>query len=132
MTTNDPIADLLTRIRNAALKKKINVNVPYSRIKHSVVSLLKDEGYIKSFFVDDEPPAQKKINIKLKYQNGQAVIRKIRRISKPGQRIYLNSSSLPRVLNGLGIAIISTSSGVMTAHKAKAKKIGGEVICEVY
>lgn len=132
MTTTDPIADLLTRMRNAHLKHKINLIVPYSRIKHSVVSILKEEGYISSFFVNDEVPAKKTISIKLRYYQGDAVMRHLKRISKPGQRIYQGYKELPHVLNGMGIAIVSTSHGLMTSTKARAQKLGGELICEIY
>lgn len=132
MTTIDPIADLLTRIRNAHLKHKISLNVPYSKIKQALVSILKEEGYIKSFFVNDEPASKKAINIKLNYHQGKPVIRSLRRVSKPGQRIYQHYKDLPYVLNGLGIAIVSTSHGMMTSSQARAQKLGGEIICEIY
>ncbi len=128
----DPISDLFTRIRNAQAKKKPVVEVPHSKLKQSIVELMKKEGYIKSLFVTDDPPATKIIKITLKYDHDAPVIRSIKRVSRPGQRIYLKSKSLPRVLSGLGIAIVTTSKGLMTAHHAKASNIGGEVIGEIY
>lgn len=128
----DPISDLLTRIRNALAKNKPNVIVPHSKMKQALVALLKEEGYISSYFVSDDKSSSKTIDIKLKYHEGHPVIRKIRRTSKPGQRIYTNHKKLPRILGGLGIAIISTSQGLMTSKTAKSKNIGGEIVCEVY
>ncbi|MFA4930626.1 MAG: 30S ribosomal protein S8 [Patescibacteria group bacterium] len=130
--TTDPIADLLTQIRNALAKQKPNVVVPHSKVKQSLVALLKEEGYLSSFFVSDDKLTSKTIDIKLKYHEDQPVIKNIRRISKPGQRIYSHYTKLPRVLGGLGMAIISTSQGLMTNKKAKQLHIGGEIICEVY
>ena len=127
----DPIADLFSQIRNALAKNKPFIEVPHSGIKQAIAELLKNEGYLTSIFVSDNPP-KKTLKITLKYDQEKPVISHLRRISKPGQRIYLNSRDLPHVLNGFGIAVVSTSKGLMTAHQAKAMKIGGEVICEVY
>jgi len=129
----DPIADLFSQIRNALAKNKPFIEVPHSGIKQAVAELLKNEGYLTSLFVSDDNSSPKKtLKITLKYNQGKPVISHLRRISKPGQRIYLNSRDLPHVLNGFGIAVVSTSKGLMTAHQARAMKIGGEVICEVY
>jgi len=128
----DPIADLLTRLRNAQIKHKNSVNVPYSKIKHDLVKILKEEGYVSSFFVSDDEPAKKIINIRIKYQGEEPVIKQLKRISKPGQRIYLPVGKLPRALGGLGIIIVSTSQGLMTAKNARSGNIGGEVLCEIY
>lgn len=128
----DPIADFLTRIRNAQIKHKNSVNVPYSKTKHELVKILKEEGYVSSFFVSDDEPAKKIINIRIKYQGEEPVIKQLKRISKPGQRIYLPAGKLPRSLGGLGIVIISTSQGLMTAKNARNGHIGGEVLCEIY
>ena len=132
MTITDPISDLLTSIRNASIKGKKNIIVPYSKMKHSLVNILKEEGYLSSFFVSDDKTTRKTIDISLKYHQEQPVIKHIKRISKPGQRIYLNHRNLPKVLGGMGIAVISTSHGLMTCHNARNQKIGGEIICEVY
>lgn len=129
----DPIADLITRIRNAGLKNKSKIVVPYSKMKESLVALLKNEGYVDSFLVSSEENSVKKnITINLKYINEKPVIRQIKRVSRPGQRIYSKSKSIPRILGGMGIAIVSTSQGLMTGYQAKAKKIGGEVICKLF
>ena len=128
----DPIADMLTRIRNANSQRHKFVDIPASKIKVSIAEILKDEGYIKDFEVLEDG-VSKTIRIALKYINSkERVISGIRRISKPGLRIYVNSTELPRVLGGLGIAIISTSKGIMTDRDARAQKVGGEVICYVW
>jgi len=130
MSMSDPIADMLTRIRNAQLARKESVIMPNSRIKHAIANVLKDEGYIENFGVIDEN-AKISLSIKLKYYSGDSVIEKITRVSKPGLRIYKSSKSLPNVMNGLGIAIISTSKGVMTQRRAQMLGIGGELLCYV-
>lgn len=128
----DPIADMLTRIRNANSQRHEFVDIPASKIKASIAEILKDEGYIKDFEVLEDG-VSKTIRIALKYINSkERVISGIRRISKPGLRIYVNTNELPRVLGGLGIAIISTSKGIMTDKNARAQKVGGEVICYVW
>lgn len=129
----DTIADYLTRIRNAIGAKHKVVEIPASKMKKRMTEILFDKGYILSYkFVDEKP--QGKIKIALKYHpvSKTPAIKKIDRVSKPGLRKYVNSENLPRVLNGLGIAIISTSNGLMTDKEAKAQKIGGEVVCFVY
>lgn len=128
----DPIADLLTRVRNALSKQKANVSVPYSSLKESLVKILRQEGYIESYIVGKDESSMQNMVIKLKYYNDQPVIRHIQRISKPGQRIYTNYKKIPRILGGLGIAIISTSKGLMTDHSARSQKIGGEVVCKIH
>ena len=129
----DPIADYLTRIRNAVAAKHRVVDIPASNLKKEITKILFDQGYILSYKFE-ETTAQGSIKIALKYNNisQESVIRKIQRLSKPGLRKYASSSELPRVLNGLGIAIVSTSHGVMTARKAKRENVGGEVLCYVY
>lgn len=128
----DPIADMLTRIRNANSQRHEFVDIPASKIIVSIAEILKDEGYIKDFEVLEDG-VSKTIRIALKYINSkERVISGIRRISKPGLRIYVNTNELPRVLGGLGIAIISTSKGIMTDKNARAQKVGGEVICYVW
>ena len=130
MSMSDPIADMLTRIRNAQLARKKNVKMPNSRIKISITKVLKDEGYIDDFVVKNIDN-KNILDISLKYYCGSPVIENIKRISKPGLRIYKSKSDLPNVMNGLGIAIISTSKGVMTESKARANGVGGEVLCVV-
>ncbi|MFN3568504.1 MAG: 30S ribosomal protein S8 [Caldimicrobium sp.] len=128
----DPIADMLSRIRNALMAKKKTVIVPASKMKLEIVKILKDEGFIEDYKYVDEKP-QPKIEIILKYtDNKQSVITGIRRVSKPGRRVYLGYKFIPKVLDGLGISIVSTSQGIMTDHEARKRKIGGEVICEIW
>ena len=129
----DPIADYLTRIRNAASAGLRVVEIPASNLKKEITKILFEQGYILSYKFEDNK-VQDSIKIALKYDKvtKQPVIRKIDRISKPGLRKYVNSSDLPRVLNGLGIAIVSTSKGVMTNKKARQENVGGEVLCHVY
>ena len=130
MSMTDPIADMLTRIRNAQLAEKATVRMPSSGVKVSIAKVLKDEGYIEDFAVSGERD-RPQLEIGLKYHAGRPVIEKIERVSKPGLRIYKGKDDIPRVMNGLGIAIVSTSRGVMTDRKARATGVGGEVICIV-
>ena len=128
----DPISDYLTRVRNAVRANHRVVEIPASNLKKEITKILFDQGYILSYKFDDST-AQGSIKIALKYdENKQPVIRKIQRVSKPGLRKYSSSSDLPRVLNGLGIAIVSTSKGVMTVKQARRENVGGEVLCSVY
>lgn len=129
MSMQDPISDMLTCIRNSQSANKNFVDIIYSKIKLSVIKVLKEEGYIKSYSVKND--IKSKINLELKYFQNKPVIEKITRISTPGLRIYVPYKKLPRVMNGLGIAIISTSQGLMTDSNARKKNIGGEVICYV-
>jgi small subunit ribosomal protein S8 len=130
MSMTDPIADMLTRIRNAQLAEKATAQMPASKVKLAIAKVLKDEGYIEGFtVVGDE--AKPQLEIALKYYAGRPVIEKIERVSKPGLRIYKGKDDIPRVMNGLGIAIVSTSHGVMTDRKARATGVGGEVLCIV-
>jgi len=130
MSMSDPIADMLTRIRNAQRAEKTAVAMPASKLKAAIAQVLKDEGYIEDFAVR---PADGKpvLEIGLKYYAGRPVIEKIERVSRPGLRIYKASDKLPNVMNGLGVAIVSTSRGVMTERKARASGVGGEVLCIV-
>ena len=130
MSMNDPIADMLTRIRNAQLAKKKIVNVPNSRIKLAITNVLKDEGYIESYHIKNNDN-KSSLAITLKYYSGTPVIENIKRISKPGLRIYKKRENLPNIMNGLGIAIVSTSKGVMTEREARSAGIGGELLCIV-
>ena len=130
MSMSDPIADMLTRIRNAQESEKQSVAIPASKLKAAIANVLKDEGYIENFAVR-ENAGKPLIDISLKYYAGKPVIEKIERISRPGLRIYRPGRDLPRVMNGLGIAIVSTSRGVMTDRKARGLGVGGEVLCIV-
>ncbi|HEY3299451.1 MAG TPA: 30S ribosomal protein S8 [Methylophilaceae bacterium] len=130
MSMSDPIADMLTRIRNAQSVNKPVVSMPASKLKTAIAGVLKDEGYIEDFAVqavDGKP----QLNISLKYYAGRPVIEKIDRVSRPGLRVYRGSQDIPKVMNGLGVTIVSTSKGVMTDRKAQAAGIGGEVLCVV-
>jgi len=130
MSMSDPIADMLTRIRNAQLSDKNIVTMPSSKLKQAIAKVLKDEGYIEGFSVR-EVESKPVLDISLKYYAGRPVIEKIERVSRPGLRIYKPNNNLPNVMNGLGVAIVSTSKGVMTERKARASGIGGEVLCIV-
>ncbi|MDH5764842.1 MAG: 30S ribosomal protein S8 [Gammaproteobacteria bacterium] len=129
MSMSDPVADMLTRIRNGQSAGKVEVAMPASNVKQAIAKVLKDEGYIKDFAVSGDAKAE--MTVSLKYFEGRPVIDSIKRVSRPGLRIYKNKDELPKVLNGLGIAIISTSKGVMTDREARAAGHGGEVICLV-
>jgi small subunit ribosomal protein S8 len=130
MSMSDPIADMLTRIRNAQMAEKTIVAMPSSKIKVAIAKVLHDEGYVEGFKVveNDGKPT---LEVGLKYYADRPVIEKIQRVSRPGLRVYKSSEDIPRVMNGMGIAIVSTSKGLMTDHKARANGIGGEVICLV-
>lgn len=130
MTMTDPISDMLTRIRNGQKARKVSVSMPASTAKEAVAKVLKDEGYITDYSVAGEG-ATKELNVELKYFEGTPVIERIQRTSRPGLRIYRGKQDLPRVLGGLGVAIVSTSAGVMSDREAREKGIGGEVICIV-
>ena len=130
MSMSDPVADMLTRIRNAQQSEKQSVAMPTSKLKAAIAKVLKDEGYIEDFAVRGEA-AKPELELQLKYYAGRPVIERIERVSKPGLRIYKGAGDLPRVMNGLGVAIVSTSSGVMTDRKARAQGVGGEVLCVV-
>jgi len=130
MSMSDPIADMLTRIRNAQLAEKTAVAMPASKLKAAIAQVLKDEGYIEHFALR-EADGKPVLEINLKYYAGRPVIEKIERVSRPGLRIYKSSDKLPNVMNGLGVAIVSTSKGVMTERKARASGVGGEVQCIV-
>lgn len=130
MSMSDPIADMLTRIRNAQLAEKAAVVMPSSKLKVAIAEVLKDEGYIEEYAVR-ENSGKPLLDIALKYYAGRAVIERIERVSKPGLRIYRGKHELPQVMNGLGVAIISTPKGVMTDRSARAANVGGEVLCYV-
>lgn len=130
MSMSDPISDMLTRIRNAQLAGKPSVGMPSSKVKIAIAQVLKDEGYVDGYAVQsvsDKP----QLEIALKYYAGRPVIERIDRVSKPGLRIYCGAADIPRVMNGLGVAIVSTPKGVMTDRRARATNVGGEVLCIV-
>ena len=131
MSMTDPIADMLTRIRNAQMTEKATVAMPSSKVKIAIAKVLQDEGYIDGFKITGEETRKPSLEIALRYYAGRPVIEKIERVSKPGLRIYKSKDDIPRVMNGLGIAIVSTSQGVMTDRKARASGVGGEVLCIV-
>ncbi|MDX8399459.1 MAG: 30S ribosomal protein S8 [Gallionellaceae bacterium] len=130
MSMSDPIADMLTRIRNAQMAEKVTVAMPSSKIKTAIAKLLSDEGYVDGFKVI-ENEGKPTLEIALKYYADRPVIEKIQRVSRPGLRVYKGSEDIPKVMNGLGIAIVSTPKGLMTDHKARTNGIGGEVLCYV-
>jgi small subunit ribosomal protein S8 len=130
MSMSDPIADLLTRIRNAQMVAKQTVSVPSSKVKVAIVQVLKDEGYIEGYAVKGEG-GKPELEIALKYYAGRPVIERIERVSRPGLRVYKGREALPQVMNGLGVAIVTTPKGVMTDRKARANGVGGEVLCYV-
>jgi len=130
MSMSDPIADMLTRIRNAQVVHKTTVAMPSSKVKIAIANVLKDEGYIEGFAVAEEG-GKAELKIGLKYYAGRPVIERLDRVSRPGLRIYKGKDDIPNVMNGLGVAIISTPAGVMTDRKARATGVGGEVICYV-
>jgi small subunit ribosomal protein S8 len=132
MSMSDPLGDMLTRIRNAQRAHKATVASPASKIRTYVLEVLKREGYIRGFSQEQVRPGVNELRIELKYVDGEPVIREIDRVSKPGRRVYSKIADLPRVYNGLGIAILSTPRGVMSDNEARAANVGGEVLCRVF
>lgn len=130
MSMSDPIADMLTRIRNAQMVQKPSVSLPSSKVKVAIAQVLKDEGYIDGFKIKSTD-GKSELEIALKYYAGRAVIERIERVSRPGLRIYKGRDAIPQVMNGLGVAIVTTPRGVMTDRKARAEGVGGEVLCYV-
>ncbi|MCS6811554.1 MAG: 30S ribosomal protein S8 [Tepidimonas sp.] len=130
MSMSDPIADMLTRIRNAQMVEKASVSMPASKLKTAIAQVLKDEGYIDGFQIKEEG-GKKELEIALKYYAGRPVIERIERVSRPGLRVYRGAKEIPQVMNGLGVAIVTTPKGVMTDRKARAAGVGGEVLCYV-
>jgi len=130
MSMSDPIADMLTRIRNAQAVEKVQVIMPSSKLKVAIAQVLKDEGYIDSFAIKSDS-GKNELEITLKYYAGRPVIERIERVSRPGLRIYRGRDTIPQVMNGLGVAIVTTPKGVMTDRKARAAGVGGEVLCYV-
>ena len=132
MTFVDPIGDMITRIRNAQMRFLNNVKIPRSKFRAKILDVLKQEGYIADYKVLSDQNNNGDLSVDLKYNNGLPVIKEIKRISKPGRRIYARADSIPRIQNGLGLAIISTSKGIMTDNDARNQNIGGEIICRVF
>ena len=132
MTFTDPIGDMITRIRNAQMRLSNRVNIPGSKFRARILDVLKEEGYISDYKFLSDAKNKGSLIINLKYNNGLPVIKEIRRISKPGRRIYTKADSIPRIQSGLGIAIVSTSMGIMSDNDARSKNIGGEIICKVF
>src|SRR5713101_4127085 len=132
MSINDPISDLIARITNAQMRKKPKVSTPGSRLRASVLDVLKNEGYIRGYAAVEHKDGRSELEIELKYFDGEPVIREISRVSKPGRRVYVAVRNLPRINNGLGVAIVSTPKGVMADHAARDANVGGEILCTVF
>jgi small subunit ribosomal protein S8 len=129
---NDPLGDMITRIRNAASRNKSKVSTPGSRLRAHVLEVLKSEGYIRDYATVEHKDGRTEFEIELKYFDGEPVIREIARVSKPGRRVYASVKTLPRIHNGLGVAIVSTPKGVMADHVAREQNVGGEILCTVF
>ena len=132
MALNDPLGDMISRIRNAAMRNKDRVSTPGSRFRASVLEVLKNEGYIRGYSATEHKNGRTEFEIELKYFDGEPVIREIERVSKPGRRVYVSVRTLPRINNGLGVAILSTPKGVMADHDAREQNVGGEILCTVF
>ena len=132
MAVNDPIGDMITRIRNAQMRNKSKVNIPGSKLRERVLEVLKSEGYIRGYASVAHASGRNELEVELKYFEGTPVIREIERISKPGRRVYASVRNLPRINNGLGVAILSTPKGVMADHAARDANVGGEILCTVF
>ena len=132
MSMNDPLGDMLTRIRNAQMRKKGKVSTPGSRLRANVLDVLEQEGFIRGYTSTDHGNGRTEFDIELKYFDGAPVIKLIERVSKPGRRVYAAVDAMPRVANGLGITIVSTPKGVMADHAARENNVGGEVLCKVF
>ncbi len=128
----DPISDMLSRIRNAQMRLLNNVEIPSSKFRVQILDVLKKEGYISDYKLLSKDKNKPSLSVDLKYSNGSPVIKEIKRISKPGRRIYARASSIPKVQNGLGVAIVSTSKGIMSDNEARNQNVGGEIICRVF
>ena len=132
MSFVDPIGDMITRIRNAQMRSLSSVKIPGSKFRASILDVLKKEGYISDYKFLTDVKDKNSLTVSLKYDNGNPVIKEIKRVSKPGRRIYAKADSIPLIQNGLGVAIVSTSKGIMSDNDAKNKNIGGEIICRVF
>ena len=132
MSFVDPIGDMITRIRNAQMRLLSSVKIPSSKFRVKILDVLKKEGYISDYKVLSDVNNKGSLSVDLKYNNGSPVIKEIKRVSKPGRRIYARANSIPKIQNGLGLAIVSTSKGIMTDDEARSQKVGGEIICRVF
>lgn len=132
MAINDPLGDMLTRIRNAQMRRRTSVSTPGSKLRARVLEVLKSEGYIRDYSTAEFGNGRTEFQIELKYYDGLPVIRSIERISKPGRRVYMSIDTMPRVADGLGTTILSTSQGVMADHEARERNVGGEVLCKIF
>ena len=132
MTFVDPIGDMITRIRNAQMRLLNNVRIPCSKFREKILDVLKQEGYIADYKLLSDSNNKGSLSVDLKYNNGFPVIKEIKRVSKPGKRIYVRATSIPKIQNGLGLAIVSTSIGIMSDNDARSKNVGGEIICKVF
>ena len=132
MSMNDPLGDMLTRIRNAQMRRRGTVMTPGSRLRARVLDVLKSEGYIRDYSTTEFGNGRTEFQIELKYFDGEPVIRRIQRVSKPGRRVYASVDTMPQVSDGLGIVILSTPQGVMADHEAREKNVGGDVLCQVF
>ena len=132
MSLIDPIGDMITRIRNAQMRTLNKVTIPSSKFRAKILDVLKQEGYISNYKVSSDQGNKSSLVVDLKYSNGSPVIKEIKRVSKPGRRIYARATSIPKIQNGLGLAIVSTSIGIMSDNDARVKKVGGEIICRVF
>jgi small subunit ribosomal protein S8 len=132
MTLMDPIGDMFTRIRNGQMRLRTSVDVPSSNFRLKILEVLKNEGYITNFFIEKLDNNKKNLKVELKYYEGNPVIKEIKRVSKPGRRIYSRATSIPKIQNGLGLSILSTPKGVMSDNEARKNNIGGEIICKVF
>ena len=132
MTLTDPIGDMFSRIRNGQMRSLDSIEIPSSNFRKNILEILKNEGYIKDYYIEKSENNKINLKINLKYYEGDPVIKEIKRISKPGRRVYSRANSIPRVMNGLGLAILSTPKGVMSDTDARESNLGGEVICRVF
>ena len=132
MTWTDPIGDMFSRIRNGQMRSLNSVDIPSSSFRQNILKILKDEGYISDYYIEKSEKNKISLKINLKYYEGDPVIKEIKRISKPGRRVYSRANSIPRVMNGLGLAILSTPKGVMSDTEARKNNVGGEIICRVF
>jgi len=132
MNLSDPLGDMLTRIRNAQMRKRRSVQTPGSKLRQRVLDVLKAEGYIRGYTITTHENGRSEIDVELKYFDDAPVIKEIQRVSKPGRRVYKAVADIPRVRDGLGVAIVSTSKGVMSDHQARDENVGGEVLCQVF
>ena len=132
MTYSDPIGDMFTRIRNGQMRNLNSVEIPSSNFRKNILEILKSEGYIKDYFIEKNLNNKTSLKISLKYYEGNPVIKEIKRISKPGRRVYSKATSIPKIMNGLGLAILSTPKGVMSDSEARKKNVGGEIICRIF